>query len=384
VPSLTQPLFEFRLFKRSFVGDNQPDQVRPASALGADDQQQAAGTAGLLDVQLRDLQLMVNQETLVVLVKFVNTNVLRPLKRRAHPIVSSETISSPRSSPMVPSPRGNITAVTPSSSGQAQSATSSSSSSLRVAASLGCIKFILNRGGQHLAEGYLDRSRFEVFPDPQGCTRVEGNVGHLKLLDLVSSFASSPSSSDQSAAPSDVVSSSSSSPPSATLDSSIARAFQEIIMVQGDTDALTFTLKLARRTTAEQPPAVEGSSLVVRATGVKILLVHQFFSRLLGYAAELRSIIAPPPPPSSSSSSPTPPTPLPSAAETSSSTVDAPPDLPFRLVVLVKNGSLLLPERWSDSMSVALASIGSFSITNDRTGNAVVSAAACLPFAAHD
>lgn len=39
----------------------------------------------------------------------------------------------------------------------------------------------------------------------------------------------------------------------------------------------------------------------------------------------------------------------------------------FRLNITIKNGTLLLPEKCSDSMSVALATIGSFSITNDGT-----------------
>lgn len=122
-----------------------------------------------------------------------------------------------------------------------------------------------------MAEGFLDRSRFEVLPEPQG-TRVEGNVGHLKLLDLASSISST--AGDE-------------------LDPAITRAFQEIIMVQGGTDALTFTIKLARPSTASSTVPPSSSSLEVSVTGVKVALVHQFFSRLLGYAAELRSLIAP-------------------------------------------------------------------------------------------
>jgi hypothetical protein len=337
--SLAQPLFEFHLFQR--LGS---DQSAPAPVHSSGDRL-GAGASGLLEVQLRDLQLMVNQETLVVLVKFVNTNLLRPLKR-VRPSVSETTPSSALSVSPRPSPHSNSAASSPSkasTSKAGQASPSSSPASLRIAANLGCVKFILNHGGKHLAEAYLDRSRFEVLPGPKG-TRVEGNVGHLKLLDLASSFA--PSASQ------DVVDGESPAPP---LDSAIARVFQEIVMVQGGTDALTFTLTLARRTTAAAPPAEEeGSSLVVSATGVKVLLVHQFFSRLLGYAAELRSLIAP-----SAPSSPSAP---------ASSSADTAPDVPFRLVVNIKNGRLLLPEKWSNSMSVALATIRSFAITNDGTG----------------
>jgi hypothetical protein len=341
--SLAQPLFEFHLFKR--LGN---DQSALASVHPSDDKQLDAGASGLLEVQLRDLRLMVNQETLVVLVKFVNTNLLRPLKR-VRPSISETTPASALSVSPRPSPHSNSTASSPSKAPKAGQA-SPSPASLRIAANLGCVKFILNHGGKHLAEAYLDRSRFEVLPGPQG-TRVEGNVGHLKLLDLASSFAPELASQDLGS-------------PTPPLDPAIARVFQEIVMVQGGTGALTFTLTLARRTAvATAPPAEEeGSSLVISATGVKVLLVHQFFSRLLGYAAELRSLISPST--SSSASSPSAP---------ASSSADTAPDVPFRLAVNIKNGRLLLPEKWSSSMSVALATIRSFAITNDGTGTSLPS-----------
>lgn len=238
-PSRTHPLFEFRLFRRF------DDTGRSVEA----EERQLDTGSGLLELQLRDLHLMVNQETMLVLIKFVNSNVLRPLKRaRPDGELSPSAAASP---PPPPSP-------------------------LHVVASLGCIKFTLNHGGHHLAEGYLDRSRFEVFSEPHA-TRVEANVGHLKLLDLASAFASTADNTP------------------AASDPAAIRAFQEVIMIQGATDALTFTLKLARPGCTAGPSSMVagGSSLYMSVTGVKILLVHHFFARLLGYAAELRSLIAP-------------------------------------------------------------------------------------------
>lgn len=231
VPSLVEPLFKFHLLRLL------------SNSAGESTEQQNSSQESLLEIQMRDIHLMANQETLLALLKFTHANVLQPWKR------------------------ANSSTCPPSTASSSTATVESNTAPLRIVANLGCFKFTLNHCGQHLAEGYLDRCRFEVFPEPQG-TRLEGNIGHLKILDLASSHV-----------------------PDGASNSNSGVAFKEVIVIQSSTNALNFTFKWNR--TSGKDTGTPDKSLTVSATGAKVLLVHQFFSRLIGYAAELRYMIAP-------------------------------------------------------------------------------------------